>query len=192
MIHVRISRWRLQLVLLRVCNYGQSEIEHAHEPVVVGMVGSVVGKHVEHVFLQLVAVLAGEYRLVLGEPDAAQCVVGASARETEPYITPWMVFVRYICGGGVGFNEEALTFFQMIVGALHIEVALPLKNKMYKVECLDRRTCLVQRLGYRMSEHIQVEVCIILLGEFHYDLIFHNFSLINIIVDLAAWQCYQP
>ena len=34
-----------------------------------------------------VAILAGEYRLVLGEPDTAQRVVGASARETEPYIT---------------------------------------------------------------------------------------------------------
>ena len=148
MVYVGISRWSLQLVFLCICDDRQSEVEHAHEPEVICVIRGVVSKHIKYVLFQFVAILAGEYRLVLGEPDTAQRVVGASARETEPYITPWMVFVRYICGGGVRFNEEALTLFQMIVGSLHIEVALPLKYKMYKVECFDRRPCLVQRFGY--------------------------------------------
>lgn len=112
MIHIGVSGWCLKLVLLCICDDGQGKVEHAHESVVISMVGCVVSQHVEHVFLQLVAVLTGEDWLVLSEADAAQRVVGASARETKPYITPWMVLVRYICGRGVRFDEKPLPFFK--------------------------------------------------------------------------------
>ena len=92
-VYVGISRWSLQLVFLCICDDRQSEVEHAHEPEVICVIRGVVSKHIKYVLFQFVAILAGEYRLVLCQTNTAHRVLGTSARESEPDIPPWMVFV---------------------------------------------------------------------------------------------------